>query len=46
MPGPYEYSEEYFYDSKELLVKSERTVTHSYNEKEFYTITYSYTFRK
>jgi YD repeat-containing protein len=46
MPGPYEYSEEYFYDSKELLVKSERTVTHSYDEKEFYTITYSYTFRK
>jgi hypothetical protein len=47
MPGPYEYSEEYFYDSKGLLVKSEKTVTHSYdNEKEFYTKAYSYTFRK
>jgi len=47
MPGPYEYSEEYFYNNNGLLVKSERTVIHSYdNEKEFYTTRYSYTFRK
>ena len=46
MPASFEYLDTFFYDDKGLPVKSEYAMIYTPRDKEFYTIFYSYLFRK